>query len=177
MLNDGIVALRALEPEDIDLLYLWENDPELWKVGIAHAPYSLQQLHEYVANYDADIFSAKQLRLMIVELESGTAIGTLDIYDFDPLNSRAGVGILITKPYQQRGFGLRALKLASAYCRSRLSLHQLYCIVGEDNHPSRCLFSKAGFVDNGRLKSWLKYGGRFSDAYLMQLFLQPHSGD
>lgn len=57
LLSDGIVSLRALEPEDADKLYLWENDTRLWNVGCATAPFSRKQLEEYICNYDADVFS------------------------------------------------------------------------------------------------------------------------
>lgn len=171
MLTDGTISLRALEPIDVDVLYRWENDPALWDVGVTLAPYSRRQLWDYVNNYDGDIYSAKQLRLMIVLAASGETIGTLDFYDFDAANSRCGVGILISKDFQKSGYGLRALKLGEEYCRKQFSLHQLYCIVGEDNAPSRALFAKAGYTISGRLRSWLREGCRYSDAYLYQKFI------
>lgn len=174
MLTDGTISLRALEPIDVDTLYRWENDPAVWGVGLTLAPYSRKQLWDYVNNYDGDIYSARQLRLMIdLCLPDGEVmtIGTLDLYDFDPANSRCGVGILIAAEFRRSGYGLRALELAAGYCRSRLSLHQLYCIVGEENTASRQLFEKAGFKICGRLKSWLQAGGRYSDAYICQKFL------
>ena len=65
LLTDGTITLRAPEPADLDRLYVWENDTTLWSVGRAIAPYSRQQLADYIAGYDADIHSAGQLRLMI----------------------------------------------------------------------------------------------------------------
>lgn len=171
MLTDGIITLRALEITDVDTLYDWENDPSLWSVGVTLAPYSRHQLWEYVNNYDGDIYAAKQLRLMIDIAGNRSPIGTLDFYDFDAANSRCGVGILVAKPYQRLGYGLRALKLGEDYCRKRLSLHQLYCIVGKDNTPSRALFTKAGYKISGHLQSWLKSAGAYSDAYIYQRFL------
>ena len=154
MLTDGIITLRALEPIDVDTLFRWENDPSLWSVGVTLAPYS-----------------AKQLRLMVSLSDSGETIGTLDFYDFDATNSRCGVGILIATPYQRQGFGLRALHLGEEFCRKRLSLHQLYCTVGENNLPSRNLFIKAGYKISGRLHSWLRTANTYSDAFIYQRFL------
>lgn len=174
MLTDGTISLRALEPIDVDTLYRWENDPAVWGVGLTLAPYSRKQLWDYVNNYDSDIYAARQLRLMIdlINAEGMTqTIGTLDLYDFDPANSRCGVGILIDSDARRHGYGLRALNLAADYCRGRLSLHQLYCIVGEENAASRRLFEKAGFRISGRLKSWLMSGNSYSDAYICQKFL------
>lgn len=174
MLTDGIISLRALEPIDVDTLYRWENDPAVWGVGLTLAPYSRKQLWDYVNNYDGDIYAARQLRLMIDtrDAEGRTqTIGTIDLYDFDPANSRCGIGILIAPEHRGKGYGLRALTLAAGYCRGRLSLHQLYCIVGEENSSSRRLFEKADYNICGRMKSWLLSGGKYSDAYICQKFL------
>ena len=42
------LLLRALEPEDLDILYEWENDPELWKYGSTLTPYSKFALRDYL---------------------------------------------------------------------------------------------------------------------------------
>ena len=39
-LDDGVVSLRALDPTDLDLLYIWENDTSLWDVGNSITPFS-----------------------------------------------------------------------------------------------------------------------------------------
>lgn len=170
-MTDGTICLRALEPNDIDTLYVWENDTRLWSVGVTIAPLSYKQLSDYVNNYDGDIFSAKQLRLMIVEIKSGQAVGTLDFFDFDAINNHCGIGIMIAENYRRRGYGFRALRLGEEYCCSRLSLKQLYCMVGEQNLASQMLFEKAGFQKAGRLKSWLLSGGRYDDAIFYQKIL------
>ena len=65
-LPDGsTLRLRALEPGDVDTLYLWENSPDMWEYGFFIAPYSRHQLWEYVRDYDADPLRSGQLRLMI----------------------------------------------------------------------------------------------------------------
>lgn len=171
MLTDGTITLRALEPIDVDTLYRWENDPRLWNVGVTLAPYSRKQLWDYVDNYDGDIFAAKQLRLMVELNESRETIGTLDLCDFDAANSRCAVGILIASPFQHQGYGLRTLELAARYCREVYSLHQLYCTIAADNKASRGLFVKAGYTISGRLRSWLRTAGSYTDAYIYQKFL------
>lgn len=169
--QDSPIVLRALEPQDATLLYIWENDPSLWNVGATLAPYSRKQIWDYINSYNGDIYAARQLRLMIAERESGGAVGTVDLYDFDPVNSRCAVGILVAPPYQHLGFGTEALRAIADYCRTRLSLHQLHCTVGAENVASRGLFEKCGYKASGRLKSWIRLDGRFTDAYIYQLML------
>ena len=164
------MRLRALEPIDVDTLYSWENNPAVWGVGSTLAPYSRKQLWDYIDSYDGDIYSAKQLRLMI-DLPGGETIGTVDLYDFDAANSRCAVGILIAPPYRRQGYGRAALDALANYCRTRLSLHQLYCIAGADNIASRTLFERAGYTISGRLRSWLRSANTYTDAYIYQKML------
>ena len=163
--------LRALEPQDALLLYEWENDPHIWAQGCTLAPYSLKQLRDYTENYDGDIYSARQLRLMIVADDTGETVGTVDLYDFDPVNSRCGVGILVAPPYRRKGYALKALEDVAEYCRTRLSLHQLWCVAGADNEASRSLFTRAGYKASGCLQSWLRTADRYTDAYIYQFIL------
>ena len=164
------MRLRALEPIDVDTLYRWENNPAVWGVGSTLAPYSRKQLWDYIDSYDGDIYSAKQLRLMI-DLPGGETLGTVDLYDFDAANSRCAVGILIAPPYRRQGYGRAALDALADYCRTRLSLHQLYCIAGADNIASRTLFERAGYTISGRLRSWLRSANTYTDAYIYQKML------
>ena len=56
------LRLRALEPEDAAIMLQWENDRDGWQYSDTVAPLSGHQVREYIANYDADPFSAGQLR-------------------------------------------------------------------------------------------------------------------
>lgn len=169
-MSERPITLRALEPIDVDTLYRWENDPAVWDVGCTLAPYSRKQLWDYVDSYDGDIFSARQLRLMIA-LPTGETIGTADLYDFDPANSRCAVGILIAPEHRHKGYALLALDMLADHCRRLYSLHQLYCITGADNIASRSLFEKAGYTISGRLRSWLRSANTYTDAYIYQKML------
>jgi diamine N-acetyltransferase len=169
LLENEKIILRALEPEDLDALYKWENDSALWRYGLTITPYSRFALREYLAHSSPDIFQSHQLRLMVEEKESGHAIGTIDLYDFDPMNLRAGVGILLDMAYRNQGYGLQALHLMKEYAFRFLLLKQLYAYVPQSNEPSYRLFRKSGYTESGRLQSWLKTENGFTDVYLMQL--------
>ena len=69
------VRLRAIEPEDLDLLYQIENNQQLWNVGATNVPYSRYTLHDYIASSSDDIFSDRQVRL-IVENEENQTVAT-----------------------------------------------------------------------------------------------------
>ena len=170
-LNDGTIYLRALEPDDAAILYEWENDPSVWQYGDRRAPLSMTQLRDYALNYDADPIRAGQLRLVVALCATDEAVGCIDLYEIDATNARAGVGVLTEKGRRGKGYALRALQLLCRYARVTLSLHQLWCNVSEENTASRGLFKKCGFETCGRLRSWLRRGDRYADAYFMQRML------
>ena len=84
LLKNHIIKLRALEPEDIDILYRWENDTDVWKVSNTIAPFSKYILRQFIENQKYDIYETKQLRLIIEALETQKPVGTIDLFDIDP---------------------------------------------------------------------------------------------
>jgi len=170
MLENERIRLRALETTDVDKLFIWENNRANWRVSQTLTPYSRHVLIDYV-NTASDVFTDKQLRLIIEEKESQTAIGTVDIFDCDFKNKRAGVGILVAEPDKRRkGFASEVMEVLLPYCFKTLSMHQVYCSIFTDNSESIKLFEKFGFEKVGVKKDWTYHQGRFYDEVLMQKF-------
>lgn len=167
-LENETIRLRALEPEDLELLYRWENNPELWSLGNTMSPYSRYILKEYIRESHRDIFEVKQLRLMIELCSTGAAIGTVDLYDFEPHHRRAGVGILIDSLYQKNGFAAQAMCVLMDYAFKYLKLYQLYVHIPIGNEASKALFTRCGFVISGILKDWVMTENGYSDVLIMQ---------
>lgn len=164
------INLRAIEPEDLDVLYRIENDTRLWNVGNTNVPYSKYVLHDYIANASNDIYTDRQVRLM-VENKDGEVVGIADIVNFEPAHLRAEIGIVIQTPYRRQGFATAAIRQLACYAARVLHLHQLYVCVDCNNLSSADLFKKAGFSEGIRLKDWLYDGQNYHDAMFMQLFL------
>lgn len=163
--------LRAVEPGDIDILYQWENDPSIWKVSNTLTPYSRFQIEEYVMNVQNDIYSSRQLRLMIECLSGscrGKAVGAVDLFDFEPFHLRAGVGILVREEYRKTGYASEALDILITYAFGVLNLRQLYSNITPVNTASISLFEKHGFVRCGIKKDWIRSGNGFIEEWMFQ---------
>lgn len=160
------IVLRALEPEDLDELYQIENDRSLWDVGSTNVPYSRYALHEYIANTANDIYSDKQLRL-VIETE-GEVAGIVDLYNYDPRHNRAEVGIVIKSTMRSQGFAHEALEELHRYAGGVLGIFQLYAIVADTNERSRRLFMSLGYEPTASLKQWLYEDDAYCDAILLQ---------
>ena len=164
------IYLRALEPEDLEFVYAIENNESFWEVSNTQTPYSRFLIRQYLENAHQDIYEAKQLRLAICLNDSQEAIGLIDLFDFDPKNNRAGVGILINDAQNRnKGIGSEVLSLIINYSFEQLQLHQLYANIGSDNEISLQLFTKFGFQKIGIKKDWIKVNNRFKDELFFQL--------
>jgi diamine N-acetyltransferase len=169
-LQGNTIFLRALEPEDLVFIYRIENDENIWEVSNTQTPYSKFLITQYLENAHQDIYEAKQLRLAICKIENLEAIGLIDLFDFDPKNKRAGVGIIIQNNVDRNnGFGKEALGLMINYAFHQLQLHQLYANIGTENLPSLSLFTTFEFEKIGVKKDWNFTNNSFHDEVLLQL--------
>ncbi len=168
------IRLRALEPEDLELLYEWENNSVYWIISNTAAPFSKYTLKRYMENSHKSIYETGQLRLMIDLIAEKKTIGTIDIFDFDPFHKRAGIGILIADETERRkGYASMAVKCLTDYCFKTLQLHQLYCNILANNCESMDLFKKQGFVEIGIKKDWVKVSKGYLDEHMFQLINKP----
>lgn len=178
-LENDTIKLRAPEQSDIDLLYIWENNMEIWKVSNTITPFSRFVLKKYIETAHLDIWDTKQLRLIIEAKDQSSLmfvpVGLIDLFDFDPFHLRAGIGILIANAeFRQKGYATEALKLMIRFSFETLQLHQLYCNISSDNTISLQLFSNVGFEVIGVKKGWLKKVSGWQDEIMLQL-INPNS--
>jgi diamine N-acetyltransferase len=166
-LKGNNIYLRALEPGDLNFIYELENNTAIWEISGTTTPYSKHVLKQYLDNAHRDIYDVKQLRLCICKGEK--VLGLIDLFDFDPQNKRAGVGIVILEDKERnQGIGTEAINLLSDYSFTTLGLRQLFANVMEDNSASLYLFKKIGFEEVGIKKDWIYSNGEFKNEILLQ---------
>lgn len=167
-LRGKTLKLRAMEPDDIEKMYQWENDPETWVYSNTQTPFSRFYLEQYIIHSHCDIYTEKQLRLMISNSDDIT-VGCIDLFEFDPKNRRAGVGILIDKQFRKQGYASESVDIIINYAKNVLNLHQLFCNITEDNKKSLDLFTKKGFAIAGGKKQWVWKEDHWLDEHFLQL--------
>ncbi len=168
LLRDNLIQLRALEPEDLEVIYRWENNADLWEVGDTVIPFSKYVLRKYIADSHRDIYELKQLHLIIEYLKERKAVGMTDFFNFDPYHHRAAMGILIDPAYQRQGLGRRAINLMLVYGFTFLKLHQLYVHIPAHNKVCLQLYLTSGFTMQGTLKEWLHTTEGYKDVLVLQ---------
>ncbi|GAD05481.1 hypothetical protein HQ45_08745 [Porphyromonas crevioricanis] len=161
--ENELIQLRALEPSDVDLLYHWENDPELRASTTVLQPISREALCNYIRENHKSIYELGSLRLMIIRQEGKVEVGTIELYDYDPYNKRVAIGLLIGREYRQQGFARSAISLLSDYVLQDLRLRLIFAYIEVHNTPSQMAFSAAGFKRVAVLPAWSWNGHDYSD--------------
>jgi diamine N-acetyltransferase len=174
LLQGTLIRLRAIEPEDEDILFKWENDQKFWQVSNTLTPFSRHILRQYLEHAHLDIFQTRQLRLVIEAIDTDKLVGLIDLFDFDPHHQRVGIGILIGESAEWgKGYAKDALKILLNYVFTVLLLNQVYCSIDESNTASLSLFKNAGFRITGIKEKW----NRSFTGWTNEWFLQITSGD
>lgn len=155
-----MVHLRKIEPSDLPFLYQWENDASVWADGSNHNPLSQQDLRAYIESTTGDIYRDGQLRLIIEEANSQqptakVTCGCIDLFDFDPRNRRAALGMYIAPEFRGKGVGKQALQALEQYAFGHLNLRVLYAVIATNNIPCSALYRDAGYTPSSPLKGWI----------------------
>ena len=168
------IRLRAVEPEDVDLMYVWENDCDVWAVSGTTEPFSHYQMQRFVERHrdTIGVLGDGQLRLIVETRQEARPVGAIDLFEYDPIHRRAGVGILIYERSDRgRGYASDALETLCRYAHDTLRTHQLWCNVGADNEASLRLFRSAGFTEIGVKRDWLWRPDGYHDEVMLQKML------
>ncbi len=104
---------------------------------------------------------------------STTPIGCVELYNYDPINRRAAVGIVVSNEYRHQGHGLAMLQSLTQFCQENTSLHQLFADIAATNQPSIHIFQKAGYTLCGTMHDWVFRADKFIDTLRFQLIIKP----
>lgn len=169
-LEDEVVRLRALEPEDLELLYTIENDTSMWLKGCTDVPYSRYALKQYIAAQPADFYEQRQLRLLLMRKTDRKALGLIDLTSYEPRHARAEVGVALLASERGQGYAGRALRLLERYAAEVLRIQVLYAhVVQANSEACQNLFLHTGYQEVAVLPDWVRMG---SVAYPVSVYLK-----
>lgn len=135
----------------------------MWADGANHNPLSQQDLRSYIESTTGDIYRDGQLRLIIEETSNPLTsnpltLGCIDLFDFDPRNRRAAIGMYIAPEFRGKGVGKEALRLLEDYAFGHLNLRVLYAVIATKNTACTALYRNAGYTPSSVLSHWTLEG-------------------
>ena len=154
------VVLRAIEREDAELLRGMMNDPQIESMMWGYSfPVSKQGQEAWMSN----LGNEKNVFRAIIEVD-GVGIGQVILSDIDMKNGNAEIHIkLADSNVRGKGYGTDAVETITKYAFEELRLNCVFCRVRVDNTPSRKVFEKCGYQEEGILRSRVYREGKYHD--------------
>lgn len=169
MLQGEKVVLRAMRREDLELLCQFNNDVETELAGGGDPPMP-QSLERLQAEFDADVARGGRNGAGFAIEADGRFIGQCALFNFQETNRTAELGITIgDKACWGRGYGADAVRVLVDYGFRLRNLNRIFLQVNGANARAQAAYRKAGFVEEGRLRSHVWSAGRFDDLIIMGL--------
>lgn len=104
----------------------------------------------------------------IIELEDGTPVGWVDVFNVDPINRSAEVGGAIPDR-RGRGLSLRVLDRIRHLAFEHMGLHRITMRVLASNEQVQRLLELYGLMPEGRLREACFLGDRYEDVLVYGL--------
>lgn len=168
-LQDGALRLVPAGPNHASARYVgWLNDVDVVRhTEVVPGGHDLAGVRHYLEACLADPAGI----LFAMETAEAGHIGNLRLGGIDRRHGRATVALMIgEKAVWGRGFGSRAIGLASRYAFETLALRKLCAGIYSNNPASRQAFEKAGYACEATLVRHAKAGDAYVDVWQMARF-------
>lgn len=154
------VVLRAMEKSDCELAREMFNDPEIENLvgGWAFPLSQYAQEKWYEAHYND-----KDFRFVIETSEDG-AVGIATLTNIDWKNRMAYHGIkLANREHRGRGIGTDSVMAIMRYAFDELGLNRLNGAWFAENLPSKNMYMKCGWKEEGVRRKYIFKHGKYRD--------------
>jgi RimJ/RimL family protein N-acetyltransferase len=160
-----LTRLRAVEEGDLSRINeaFWDPDVSQYLAMVWPEPVAgtRQWWERTRANPTTQAF--------VIETLAGELIGVCSIEDVSARHRSGEVGIWIARPYWSQGYGTDALRTLCRFGFQEMNLQHIRLRVNEDNPRGRRAYAKAGFREEGMLRSDQFVGGRYVDVVVMSV--------
>ena len=152
VLTDGVVTLRAWEPEDAPAVFAACQDPLIRRFIHTPSPYTMETAERFVARRRAEWDGDDERPFAITDAATGEVLGSIARHQ--RAEHRAEVGYWLAPEARRRGIATRALRLVRDWSLDDCGLVRLELFTHPDNHASGCVAERAGFVREGVRRGW-----------------------
>lgn len=166
MLHGELVTLRPAERADVPRLHEMLADMAV-AVQAEPGPIVPQSLAAYEARFERQIANPPKQHVLLVIEAGGELVGECGLYDIDHFNGRCDLGIALGKDYWGKGYGQDAVKTLVDYAFTHLDLRRVGLRVLADDPRAVGAYTKAGFVQEGRLRAYSIVEGTPRDEFVM----------
>lgn len=152
VLDDGVVRLRPPEPDDVDAVFAYCNDPDAARFTTIPWPYEHGHAVEWIEESTRGWADGVRASFVIVDASTGALVGSVGLVRLDHDAAVAEVGYLVKREARSRGVATRAVRLVSGWVLGELGLARLELQTDVRNHASQRVAEKAGFRREGEVE-------------------------
>lgn len=161
-----ITTLRPLTEEDIPLLLLWLNDPEIRRFIDRPLPLTKELEREFLERLKKD---SKTDIVFMIEV-GGKPVGIIGIHRINWFDGTAVTGTVISPGNQGKGYGTDAKMALLNYAFDTLRLRKLLSTVKAFNERSLAYSKACGYEVEAKLREQHFVDGKYWDSIILAVY-------
>lgn len=162
----GAVVLRAFTEDDVPLAVELGADPYVELIGTLVARPTPEQAREWIRRQQGRLAEGRGLAFVIVDRDSGAAVGTIGLWLRELSEGRATAGFSVAPRHRGRGVASSATRALLSFAWTIPALHRVELYIEPWNTSSVRVAEASGFQREGLLRSHHEIGGRRRDMLL-----------
>lgn len=169
LLETPRLLLRELRDEDAEPLFAIFSDEEVTRFYDVETMDSVEAAHGIVARMRKRFEDGIGVRWAIVARDSGAMIGSCGYNQLAPAADRGVLGYELRRDRWGQGLATEAVQAMVAFGHRRMGLHRIEALVMLENEGSARVLRKAGFTEEGILRGYGRWKGRYHDLRMFSI--------
>ena len=158
-LDDGVIAVRPFAEEDVPAIAAACTDPEIARWTLVPEPYTEDDARAFVAEAET--------AYAVVDAVADALVGAISLDRVAQGNGQ--IGYWVAREARGRGVATRALRLVAGWGLARGGFARVQLLTEPENVASRRVAERAGFTNEGLLRSYAEMKGRRCDMLIWSL--------
>ncbi|WP_212755940.1 GNAT family N-acetyltransferase [Flexivirga aerilata] len=167
-LTDGRIGIRRWSEGDVDCVREASSDPRIVDGTTVPTAFTHDDGLAFIRRQWSRAESGTGVAQAIVDATTDVAVGLVAV-TLRPQPGVAGLGYWVVPSARGRGAAAAAVRLVTPWALNSLGLQRLEAWVVPQNIASQRVLRGAGYLEEGRLRSFLTSGGKVSDALVFSV--------
>ncbi|WP_186671782.1 GNAT family N-acetyltransferase [Sporosarcina sp. BP05] len=163
------LRLTEVEQDHSSALFTIFSNPEVVKYYGMDPMHELAQAEKIIEHFKSTYEIKKGIRWAITLNDGNHFVGTIGLNNLALGMKKAEVGFEIHPDFWRSGITSEALQKVLDYSFDELGLHRMGAVTFPANRASIGLLKKNGFVEEGKLRSYLFQNGHSHDALMFSI--------
>jgi RimJ/RimL family protein N-acetyltransferase len=160
-----LVRLRAIEPDDWEHFYRWDQDTEAERSGWQITPLQSKEAVRKWTETQASVRPEDDNVRFAIETLDRVLVGSLNVHGADTRNGTFEYGITVGRDHWGQGYAADAIRVLLRFYFRERPYQKANATVYAFNEGSLALHRKLGFIEEGRIRRNYYTGGEYHDEF------------